>query len=251
MKVSKNLFAGLLLATVTLPCLGYRRIHSIDELKRSLDKSPNAFVLFYDTFSYRKKPTVTRLESKFNDMNIDFFVAETSSRDNAVLRRYVQGLGIEDFPAFAIFKKGELVKTVFGDPSDGDLKQEINQQLILDPQNWTLYNNAAYHLCHWQHRNETMQKVLPQKCHEQAVPSMLEQNFMSNEPIQYGPPPQDESGFIDTSKQGQMQQGYPGQSWFPQGAGRAGTPTRGQGGMSIPGVGSIPIPGVGCPGCGG
>ena len=156
-----HLISLLLGIGVALPCYGdYRTFNDCKELNAFLKAVPNTCVLFIDGVTGNKKRMLRQLVSDYYDINVRFAVADASVPG---MRRCAEALYIFQYPSFALFKGNDLTKIVRGNPTEDDLRYQLNKQLVRDPENWALYNNQAFHMCNWAERQQQLERALPRR----------------------------------------------------------------------------------------
>ena len=144
----------------------YKTVSNGKELLEYLLAVPNSMVLFYDSFTGDKKAMMSRLEQNYVDVNIRFVLANVGGSEHADLRALAQELGIQQFPSFGIFKGEQLAKVVRGNPRESDLQEQINKQLVRDPENWALFSDESYFLCNWREKQSKLSKMMPNRCEQ-------------------------------------------------------------------------------------
>ena len=167
----KTRFLGLLLGVAAvLPCRAiYRTFTDCKELSSFLKAVPNTCALFVDGGGGNKKRMLRQLQSDYVDMNVRFAVVDVRAPS---MRRCAEDLYILQYPSFGIFKGHDLMKIVRGNPSEDDLRQQVDKQLVRDPQNWSRYNNKAFYMCNWAQRQQQFEKKLPHQCKQEVLPYM-------------------------------------------------------------------------------
>ena len=61
-----------------------------------------------------------------------------------------------------------------------------DEQLAKDPRNYAYFNNRAFDLARWYHRNEELMRILPAQHKEAIAPALIEESYLYGTPLGQG-----------------------------------------------------------------